>query len=56
MLVQKLGRLDEALASLDHAVRIAPDDPYLRRTRGHVRFQSGRYHEAIEDFSRAIEP
>lgn len=51
----KSHALPAALADLDLAVRIAPEDPYIRRTRAHARVEAGELGGAAEDFTRAIE-
>ena len=50
----RLGRLPEALADLDEAVRLLPSDPAARRTRGAVREQNGDRDLAIADYERAL--
>jgi len=50
----QLGRHAEALASLDHALAIAPDDPTLHCNRGWLLHVAGRDVEALADLDRAI--
>ena len=51
----ELGRLEEALASLDVAVRMAPDLPRARYNRGFALLELNRSSEAIEEFQRVLE-
>jgi tetratricopeptide (TPR) repeat protein len=51
----ELGRLEEALASLDVAVRMAPDLPRARYNRGFALLELSRSGEAIEEFQRVLE-
>jgi arylsulfatase A-like enzyme len=51
----ELGRLEEALASLDIAVRTAPDLPRARYNRGFALLELNRSSEAIEEFQRVLE-
>lgn len=45
-----LGRLEEALASADAGVRLAPNDAATLRRRALARDQTGRVGEALEDY------
>jgi tetratricopeptide (TPR) repeat protein len=51
----ELGRLEEALASLDIAVRMAPDLPRARYNRGFALLELNRSSEAIEEFQRVLD-
>lgn len=54
LLAQK-GRYDDAVAALERAVDVRPDDASLLFNLGFVLQKSGRHDEAIERFARAIE-
>ena len=54
MLLEKQGQIVEAIKKYNFAIKIAPDDPYLLRTRAHGLIKLERYSEAIEDFTKAI--
>jgi tetratricopeptide (TPR) repeat protein len=49
-----LDRDEEALADLDHAIELAPDDKYALTYRGEARSWVGRRVEALADFNQAI--
>ena len=49
-----LDRDDEALADLDQAVALGPDDRYALVYRGNERRWLGRYDEAVADLNRAL--
>lgn len=49
------GRPDEALAQIDHALRIDPLASRFRRNRAFVLYQAGRYEDAIEECERVAE-
>jgi tetratricopeptide (TPR) repeat protein len=51
----ELGRLEDALASLDVAVGMAPDLPRARYNRGFALLGLNRSGEAIEEFQRVLE-
>ncbi|WP_250847064.1 protein kinase domain-containing protein [Aquisphaera insulae] len=50
----KIGRPEQALATLDRGIEKDPDSPVLYRLRGQVEQQLGRDGHAREDFDRAI--
>jgi arylsulfatase A-like enzyme len=50
----ELGRLEDALTSLDVAVRMAPDLPRARYNRGFALLGLNRSGEAIEEFQRVL--
>ncbi len=54
MVLHKLGRLAEALAALDCAVEIAPEEVTVWRTRAAIRKDAGMLVEAINDLEQAI--
>ncbi|UCG99477.1 MAG: tetratricopeptide repeat protein, partial [Burkholderiales bacterium] len=49
-----LGRLEEALASYDRALRLTPDDPDVHTNRGNVLKDLGRLEEALASYDRAL--
>jgi tetratricopeptide (TPR) repeat protein len=49
---KRLGRMDLALADLDHSLRLEPHAVTLR-ARGLVHRAEGRYQEAIDDFDKS---
>jgi tetratricopeptide (TPR) repeat protein len=51
----QLDRFEEALASLDVAVRMTPDLPSARYNRGFALLELGRRDEAIDDFRRVLQ-
>jgi arylsulfatase A-like enzyme len=51
----QLDRFEEALASLDVAVRMAPDLPSARYNRGFALVELGRRDEAIDEFRRVLQ-
>jgi tetratricopeptide (TPR) repeat protein len=53
-MLHKLGRLPEALAALDRAVGIAPEDVTILRTRAAIRAEAGMLIEAIADLDCAV--
>jgi len=52
---QDMGRYEEALADLDRAVELDPDNFITRVFRGAAYQNMGRYEEALADLDRAIE-
>ena len=48
-------RADDALASLNRAAALAPDDPRVLLPRARVRLQTGSINEAEKDVSRVLE-
>lgn len=54
MMLQTLGRLPEALATLDHAIALAPEDVTVWRVRAAIRKDAGMLAEAISDLEQAI--
>lgn len=54
MMLHKLGRLKEAIESLNLAVEIREDLATLRRTRAHILIDAGMLEEALKDFEIAI--
>jgi regulator of sirC expression with transglutaminase-like and TPR domain len=52
---RRLGRLDEALADFDYALRVSPDDAIALAGRGDTLRLLGRHEEAVVDLTRAIE-
>ncbi len=49
-----LDRYEEALADLDRAIELGPDDKYALTYRGEVRTWIGRHGEALADLDQAI--
>ena len=47
-------RLDEAIASLDRAANISPNEATIRRTRARVLMKAARFREVLADFGHAI--
>lgn len=47
------GRLDEAEAALQQALRAAPDDPHSLQLQGYLKFHQGNYDAALDALSRA---
>jgi Restriction endonuclease/Tetratricopeptide repeat len=47
-----LGRLEEALADCNEALRLAPDDPATLDSRGFTYLKLGRFEQAIADYDR----
>ena len=52
-LLAGVGRLDEAIADLDHVVSVDPRYPEYRFDRGNVRCRQGRHAEAVVDYDDA---
>ena len=52
---QSVGRYDDALADLNHAIDLAPHLAWPRGCRGATYRLMGRYDEALADFNHAIE-
>jgi tetratricopeptide (TPR) repeat protein len=50
-----MGRYDEALANLNRAIELDPEDARAIGSRGQTYRLMGRYDEALADFNRAIE-
>ena len=50
----KLGKLPEAIAALQNAVRLKPDDAVAYNNLGASFYKAGRYPEAIEAFTKAV--
>jgi tetratricopeptide (TPR) repeat protein len=50
-----MERYEEALADLNQAIELSPDDIWAIASRGLTHQQMGRYEEALVDFTRAIE-
>jgi tetratricopeptide (TPR) repeat protein len=48
------GRLEDALADCDEALRLAPDDPGTLDCRGFTYLKLGRFEEAIADYDAAL--
>ena len=53
-MLSELGRLDEALAALERAVKANPDAADAHNNRGHVLQRLGRNEDALECFERAL--
>lgn len=51
----RLGDLSGAVADLDHAARVRPDDVTTLNDRGYYLEQLGRYNEALAALDRAVE-
>lgn len=51
----ELNRFDDAVAALDRSMKLAPATAGTHRARGLARAKLGKYAEAIEDYSRALE-
>ncbi|MFI5361189.1 MAG: tetratricopeptide repeat protein [Elusimicrobiota bacterium] len=51
----KLGRLPEALSSMNRALRLSPNEGKLYAWRGETRRRLGDYREALSDLTRAAE-
>jgi len=49
-----LGKLPDAIKELDTAVKFAPDDHVIRRSRAHLLEQTGQFGKAIVDYTTAI--
>ena len=49
-----LGRLEEALADCNEALRLAPDDPATLDSRGFTYLKLGRFEQAIADYDAAL--
>ena len=49
------GRVTEALAAIDEAIEMEPEQARLRYFRGSILFRTGRYAEAEPEFLRALE-
>ena len=49
------GRVDEALAWLEEALRANPGGSEARNGRGEILWDNGRHEEALREFSRAVE-
>ncbi len=49
------GKYEEALASLDWCLKLAPDDSDTLTNRGAAYVELGRYDEALADFDRSLE-
>jgi tetratricopeptide (TPR) repeat protein len=49
-----LGRLEEALADCNEALRLAPDDPATLDSRGFTYLKLGRFEQAIGDYDAAL--
>lgn len=52
--LSKKGRYEEAIADLDRAIAIKPDDGGLHRARGAARVKLERHRGAIEDYDAAV--
>ena len=50
----ELERYAEALASLERAVALGPENPYAHSHRGQVLFELGRYEEALAAFEQSL--
>ena len=50
-----LGKLDEAIADYDKAIRLDPDDARTYYNRGNANISLGRYNLAISDYDEAIQ-
>ena len=48
------GRLEEALADCNEALRLAPDDPRALDSRGFTYLKLGRFEQAIADYDAAL--
>jgi superkiller protein 3 len=55
MLLAKLGRHQEALASCDRAMELQPDSEEVWHSRGIILMRVRRYNEALEHFNRALQ-
>ena len=55
VLLGQEGRMEEARALLDRAVKLAPERPEAWAERGGAWFVEGRYDQAISDLERALE-
>jgi adenylate cyclase len=49
------GKFDEALASVNKAIELDPDDFIARWTLGRVQFSTGKSEEAVTNFQRVVE-
>jgi tetratricopeptide (TPR) repeat protein len=49
-----LGRLEEALADCNEALRLAPDGPGTLDSRGFTYLKLGRFEQAIADYDAAL--
>jgi tetratricopeptide (TPR) repeat protein len=54
IVLDQLGRYDEAIAALDAAIELDPDDADLHVDRGEILRAAGRYDDALEAANRAI--
>jgi len=55
VLVDELGRLDEALAAVDAWLEVAPNDPWAHNLKGFVYWRMQRFEEAVPCCRRALE-
>ena len=53
--LNELGRLDEALGSLNIAASLAPNAPVVWYNKANVHFQKKDYHSALDGYGRAVE-
>lgn len=54
MLADRTTRFEEALALLEQAITLAPDDPAIIDSLAWVQFKLGRYEESLENLRRAF--
>jgi protein O-GlcNAc transferase len=52
--LQKQGRLNDALKSYQEAIKIKPDYPYVYHNLGYFFHQKGKFEEAIEAYKKAL--
>lgn len=55
ILIEESPDFEKALTYSNAAVKVLPNHPYLRETRGQILFRMGRYHEAMADLELALE-
>ena len=55
IVLERLGRLDEAISEYDHAIDLKADWPISRRYRGRAYEHQKRYEEALADFDLELE-
>jgi len=53
-LADRTDRVAEALALLDQAIKLAPDDPFILDSMGWALFKAGRVNEALDYLKRAF--
>ena len=52
--LQKQGRLNDALNSYQQAIKINPDYPYTYHNLGYFFQEKGKFEEAIEAYKKAL--